>query len=90
MNQSYLSSMHAHLDEGGQLAHINGIELLGEVERLRGALSAATFALQHDAQHFHDVGDNEWRDKAAAAAQQCRVDLDTPPAMQGSGGGSPL
>ncbi|MCP1832782.1 hypothetical protein [Bradyrhizobium sp. USDA 4545] len=32
--RSYLESMRAHVDEGGQLSHRNGLDLLGEVERL--------------------------------------------------------
>lgn len=34
LKQSYLEQMRAHTDEGGQLSHRNGMDLLAEVERL--------------------------------------------------------
>jgi len=38
MKQSYLEQMRAHIDEGGQLNHRNGVDLLVEVEKLREIL----------------------------------------------------
>lgn len=42
---AYFEQMRAHVDEGGQLSHRNGVDLLAEVERLqavkRRALSLA-------------------------------------------------
>jgi hypothetical protein len=36
LRPSYLKQMRAHVDEGGQLSHRNGLDLLAEVERLQG------------------------------------------------------
>ncbi|MGM4997796.1 hypothetical protein AB8A05_03960 [Tardiphaga sp. 538_B7_N1_4] len=36
LGSDYVSRMRAHVDEGGQLSHKNGIDLLAEVERLQG------------------------------------------------------
>ena len=36
LRPSYLEQMRAHIDEGGQLSHRNGLDLLAEVERLQG------------------------------------------------------
>lgn len=36
LSPSYLEMMRAHVDEGGQLSHRNGLDLLAEVERLQG------------------------------------------------------
>lgn len=47
MRDGYLKMMRAHVDEGGQLSHNNGCDLLAEVERLRAtALSAEGGARQ--------------------------------------------
>ena len=32
----YVKMMRTHVDEGGRLSHKNGLDLLGEVERLQG------------------------------------------------------
>ncbi len=34
LSRSYLKSLRGHVDEGGQLSHRNGLDLLAEVERL--------------------------------------------------------
>lgn len=34
LRPEYLGMMRAHVDEGGQLSHRNGMDLLAEVERL--------------------------------------------------------
>lgn len=34
LRRDYLEMMRAHVDEGGQLSHHNGLDLLAEVERL--------------------------------------------------------
>ena len=34
MSLHYIESMRVHVDEGGQLSHRNGLDLLAEVERL--------------------------------------------------------
>jgi hypothetical protein len=36
LQPSYLEQMRAHVEEGGQLSHRNGLDLLAEVERLQG------------------------------------------------------
>lgn len=36
--RSYLEQMRAHVDEGGQLSHRNGLDLLAEVERLQASM----------------------------------------------------
>jgi len=38
MEQNYLEQMEAHIDEGGQLSHRNGIDLFKEVARLKKEL----------------------------------------------------
>lgn len=35
LSPNYLEQMRAHVDEGGQLSHRNGLDLLAEVERLQ-------------------------------------------------------
>lgn len=35
LQSSYLEMLRVHVDEGGQLSHLNGLDLLAEVERLR-------------------------------------------------------
>ena len=47
MLASYLEQMRAHVDEGGQLSHRNGIDRLAEVDRLR-------LAQQEDQPNFRD------------------------------------
>lgn len=42
LRADYLEMMRVHTDEGGKLSHQNGMDLLGEVERLREALKGAT------------------------------------------------
>jgi hypothetical protein len=42
LRASYLKEMRAHVDEGGQLSHRNGLDLLAEVERLDGIRPAAS------------------------------------------------
>lgn len=37
LRSSYLEMMRVHVDEGGQLSHRNGLDLLAEVERLRAS-----------------------------------------------------
>lgn len=39
--RSYLEMMRAHVDEGGQLSHRNGLDLLAEVERLHALVDPA-------------------------------------------------
>lgn len=39
LQSSYLQTMRAHVDEGGQLSHRNGLDLLAEVERLQAELN---------------------------------------------------
>lgn len=35
LTRNYIESMRAHTEEGGQLSHRNGLDLLAEVERLQ-------------------------------------------------------
>lgn len=35
MKKDYINRMRTHVDEGGQLSHQNGTDLLAEVERLQ-------------------------------------------------------
>lgn len=41
LRPSYVEMMRAHVDEGGQLSHRNGIDLLAEVERLQPIVDPA-------------------------------------------------
>ena len=41
MDDKYLDQMEAHLDEGGQLSHINGLGLFNELKKVRNALKTA-------------------------------------------------
>jgi hypothetical protein len=72
MDRAYLEQMRAHVDEGGALSHINGVELLAEVERLRKILDTPMLspfmeAAVHEAQHQiyrwgeeHDAKKTAW------------------------------
>lgn len=72
MKAPYLESMRAHVDEGGQLSHRNGLDLLTEVERLRKILDTPilepfTEAVVNEARHQvyrwgaeHDAKKTAW------------------------------
>lgn len=42
MNEGYLEMMQAHIDDDGKLSHLNGLDLLKEVYRLRRLLRRAS------------------------------------------------
>lgn len=48
MTKEYLEQMRAHVDEGGQLSHRNGVDLLAEIERLT-ATAVPTKPIARDA-----------------------------------------
>lgn len=54
LRPDYLEMMQAHVDEGGQLSHRNGVDLLREVQRL--------LALRRP----DDAGDDGWRTMESA------------------------
>lgn len=72
MKASYLEMMRAHVDDGGQLSHRNGLDLLTEVERLQLILNTPilepfTEACVHEARHQvyrwgaeHDATKTAW------------------------------
>lgn len=39
LRPDYIAMMRAHVDEGGQLSHRNGLDLLAEVERLQASIA---------------------------------------------------
>lgn len=39
LQDSYREMLHSHVNDGGQLSHQNGLDLLAEVERLRAILN---------------------------------------------------
>lgn len=41
LRREYLEMMRVHVDEGGQLSHRNGLDLLAEVERLHAIVDPA-------------------------------------------------
>lgn len=41
LTRPYLEQMRCHVDEGGQLNHANGLDLLAEVERLHALVDPA-------------------------------------------------
>ncbi len=41
LDAEYLEQMRAHVDEGGKLTHINAVELMAELDRLREGLKSA-------------------------------------------------
>ena len=46
MDKAYIEQMRAHVDEGGQLSHRNGVELLDEIERLRDVFAVLEYACE--------------------------------------------
>lgn len=45
MEQQYIDSMQAHVDEGGKLSHQNAVDLLAEVVRLRAVAESQEQAI---------------------------------------------